>query len=119
MAISRLNAFDQYLRDNLIPIDGVSGSTPYSDSTVTIQFQVSATQQQKDFANAAKAGWDWRTRIDLTRANIASTIAGLTAQQQQALQRHCIAKFILEHEDEVTRILSDLGFALPFDQVAP
>ena len=119
MAISRFAAFDQYLRDNAIPINGLSGSQPYGPATVTIDFKPEATAEQIVWANAAKDAWDWRTRRDLARSVVATNIAGLTSQQQNALMRHCIAKFILEHQDEVTRILAEHGFAVPFDEVAP
>jgi hypothetical protein len=119
MPLSRFQAFDTYLRSNGIPIDGLSGDTPYGPTTVTIQYQASATQQQIDWAEQAKQTFDWRPRRFLSDAVIASAYAGLTTQQQNALLRRLVALLIRQNESAVLQIFSDLGQSLPYDEVAP
>lgn len=53
-------AFDQYLKLQGIPIDGVSGSGP----DCRIDFKDSATKEQKDTANAARASFNWADTVD-------------------------------------------------------
>lgn len=53
-------AFDEYLKSQGIPIDGVSGTGP----DCRIDFKANATKAQKDAANAARASFDWTDRAD-------------------------------------------------------
>lgn len=53
-------AFDEYLKSQGIPIDGVSGTGP----DCHIDFKANATKAQKDAANAARASFDWTDRAD-------------------------------------------------------
>lgn len=55
-----LAAFDEYLRSQNIPIDGVSGSGP----TARIDYKTEATKQQKEFGDAAKLTFDWSDKPD-------------------------------------------------------
>lgn len=48
-------AFHEYLRENNIPIYGVNSS----GVNAGINFKPEATQEQKDFANAARASFNW------------------------------------------------------------
>jgi hypothetical protein len=48
-------AFDEYLRAQGIPIDGISGS----GADCRIDFKPEATQKQRDWASAERATFDW------------------------------------------------------------
>lgn len=119
-AQSRTSAFDAYLRANAIPIDGLSvSSNPPGPTTVTIQFQASATAEQIAWANDALASFDWRPRRFLAESVIASTIAGLTTAQQNAVYRRLAALFIMQNEAWVRQVMADQGISIPYDEVAP
>lgn len=119
MPMSRLNAFDQYLRQNGIPIDGLSASTPYGPDTVEIQYSPSATAEQIAWAESAKQLFDWRPRRFLSEGTIASTFAGLTTAQQNAVLRRLLARFIVLNEDWVRQVMADQGVSIPYDEVVP
>lgn len=118
-AMTRLQAFDRYLRQNAIPIDGLSGSQPYGPETVTIQFKAEATAEQIAWAEAAKQSFDWRPRRFLTPAQIASVFAGLTTAQQNAVLRRVFALLVSQNEDWVLQVMADHGVAIPYDEVVP
>lgn len=119
-AMTRLNAFDRYLRQNAIPIDGLSQSgTPAGPETVTIQYQASATQEQIDWAEAAKQSFDWRPRRFLSDGQIASVFAGLTTAQQNAVLRRLFARFLQANEPWVLEVMADHGVSIPYDEVVP
>ena len=119
MPQNRLQAFDAYLRQNSIPIDGLSGNQPYGPETVTIQFQASATAEQITWAENAKQTFDWRPRRFLTDANIASVFAGLTSAQQNAILRRLLARFVVQNETWVREVMADHGVSIPYDEVVP
>lgn len=120
MPQTRIQAFEDHIRRAGIPIDGISvvdGST--SPPTLEFQYQPAATQEQRDWAAQAVGLWDWRPRRFLGDATIASVIAGLTTQQQNALMRRLLVLVLKEHEQQVAQALSDLGLSLPYDEVTP
>lgn len=119
MAQSRFDAFDNYLRSNGIPIDGLSGSQPYGPETVTINFLPSATAEQILWANDAKQTFDWRPRRFLTEQVIASTLAGLTVNQRNAILLRLAARAIVNDEPWVRQVMQDHQVAIPYDEVAP
>ncbi len=115
----RLSDFDAYLRANNIPIDGVSESGNAPPGDVTIQFQTSATQQQKDWAAQALGLFDWRPRVPLDAATIAANFAGLTQQQKDAIVSRMIASHFGAPDASPVDIVTDLGISLPYDKVSP
>ena len=119
MAMSRVEAFEKYLRQNAIPINGLGFSDPPGPTTVTIDFKPEATAEQVAWAEAALESFDWRPRRFLTDAVIASTIAGLTAQQQNAILRRLVARFLQQNEEWVREVMADHGVAIPYDEVVP
>lgn len=119
-AMTRLNAFDRYLRQNAIPIDGLSLSAPPAGpETVTIQYQASATVEQVAWAEAAKQSFDWRPRRFLSDATIASVFNGLTNAQQNAVLRRLFARFLQQNEEWLLQVLADHGVSIPYDEVVP
>lgn len=119
MPLTRLSVFETYLTNNSIPIDGLSAIQPHGPDTVTIHYQVSATVEQIAWAEQAKQTFDWRPRRFLNKQVIASTYAGLTAQQKTAVLNRLIALLIVNNEAEVLQMFSDLGASFPYDEVAP
>jgi hypothetical protein len=114
----RLPDFDAALRRAGIPIDGVSWVGP-GLSDVTIQFQVTATQEQHDQAEQLRQTFDWRPRRALTRAQIVAGIGNLTSAQQTALLRHLLAVVCREHLNELADVLAVTGLPLAVDEVVP
>jgi len=120
MPMSRLEAFDAYLRSNSIPFDGLSLSAPPAGpSTVTIQFSPDATPEQRAWASQAKELFDWRPRRPLSDAVIASAYAGLASQQKAAILNRFVGMLCRQNQAAVVAIFSDLGVSLPVDEVDP
>lgn len=119
-AMTRLAAFDRYLRANAIPITGLQLSAPPAGpDTVTIDFAAGATAEQIAWAEQAKQSFDWRPRRFLTAAQIASVFAGLTAGQQNAILRRVFALIVMQNEDWVLEVARDHGVSIPYDEVVP
>ena len=116
--MARLQDFDAYLRQNSIPISGLQNNGP-APAGIVIQFLPAATQQQKDWAIAARDAFDWRERRLLTMPQIFAGINGLTAGQQNTIMRYMIAQFMREHKDECNAALGITGITLPIDEVDP
>jgi hypothetical protein len=118
--MTRLEAFDAYLKANSIPIDGLSLSAePAGPTTVTIQFQPSATTEQRAWAAQAMELFDWRPRRFLSDAVIASAYAGLTSQQRGAILNRFVGLLCRQNQAAVVAMFSDLGVSLPVDEVDP
>ncbi len=117
--MARLQDFDAYLRQNAIPISGLSDSGGARPAAITIQFLPEATAEQIAWAEDSKTNYDWRERRMLTRNQIVSGIQTLTAAQQNTIIRHMIASFIREHKSEVLDALAVAGILLVVDEVDP
>lgn len=59
-AKSGLVAFDEYLKAEGVPIHGVSGT----GANARIDFKPGASKEQENFANAARATFDWSDKPD-------------------------------------------------------
>lgn len=115
---TRVPDFDQYLKNNAIPISGVSqsGAAP---AGITINFLPEATAEQITWANAARDSFDWRRRRAIGRNAIVTALANLTAGQQNAILRHAVAFLMRQNAPEMINIADTLGVALPVDEVDP
>lgn len=115
---TRVAAFESLLRNNSIPISGigVSGDAP---AGITINFLPAATAEQIAWANDQKASFDWRRRRAIARNTIVTTLAGLTANQQNAILRHVCAYIARQNPDEVANLAAVVGVSLPVDEVDP
>jgi hypothetical protein len=115
---SRLPAFDAHLKGAGIPISGLSQSGP-APAGVTIGYLPEATAEQVAFAENEKATFDWRRRRPLSRNTIATAVAALTAQQQNAILRHVVCMILRERINDGANISAVLGVAVPLDEVDP
>lgn len=121
MPMNRLDVFANLLTQAAVPFWTVSGTQPYSAETVTIDFKAEATQEQRDWANAQKATFDWRTRRFVTDGQLAAVIAGLTNAQQNQLLRRLLARLIKQAggEEWILQLAAELGVSVPYDEVVP
>ena len=117
--MSRIADFDQYLRLNAIPIDGISQMSGSPPESITIQFRPEATQEQIAWAEQAKELFDWRPRRLLDRAIVETNLRGLSLQQLAAIRGHMLAADLLAKKSLADRVLSELGISLPLDEVDP
>lgn len=115
---TRIAAFDAYLRDNAIPIDGLS-SNGDAPAGITIQFKPEATAEQIAWAENAKATFDWRRRRALSRNTIVTAFSNLTTAQQNAVIRHVCAYIARQNPSEVASLAAVVGISLPVDEVDP
>lgn len=118
MALFRIAVLEAQLRAAGLPISGVSlGATP--PSTVVVSWVGTPTTEQVNAAQAIVDGFDYRPRRDLTPAQIASQIAGLTVAQEVALRRRVLARVLLGNPADAQDVIAALNLPLAVDEVDP
>lgn len=115
---SRISAFDAYLTDNAVPINGV-GISADAPAGVSIDFKPEATAEQIAWATNARDTFDWRRRRPLSRNTIVTALANLTTAQQNAILRHIAAFIGRQNPSEVASLAAVVGISLPVDEVDP
>lgn len=118
MALARQAVLDATIKAAGVPIDGLSvGAGP--PDTVVIQYRPEATAEQIAAAEAIVDAFDYRPRRDLTPAQIAAGVAGLSAAQEVALRRRILARVLLANPADAQDLIASLNLPLAVDEVVP
>ena len=115
---TRLVDFDDYLRANSIPINGVS-QTADAPEGVAIDFQEAATVEQISWANNAKTAFDWRKRRLRSLADLYANFSGLTTAERANLQARGFAIVAQTNPSLMAQMLLAAGIDLPLTEVDP
>lgn len=117
---SRVGILDGLLKDAGIPVDGISvvdiNATP---PVVNIQYNGSATQEQRDLGAQILSQFDWRRRRALTRATVVTAILNLTTLQRTAPLNHLLAEYLRTNPTIAAQIGVATATPITVDEVDP